>query len=629
MEAATDLEFLPIVKRYWGFDSLRPLQEEAIRADVEGRDSLVVLPTGGGKSLCYQVPPLVRDEPAVVVSPLISLMKDQLDGLLACGYPAVTIHSGMGDVAKRRALDFLRTGACRLVLVSPERLLQGTFLELIDRLGVRSFSIDEAHCISHWGHDFRPEYRRLARLRQRFAGCALHAYTATATPRVREDIRRQLELEDPLELIGRFDRPNLLYRVVPRESAKRQLLEVVDRHRDEAVIAYAMTRAETERLASFLQMQGVRAEAYHAGLPKEERQHTQERFSRAEIQVVVATVAFGMGIDRSDVRCVMHTAMPKSIEHYQQETGRAGRDGLEAECVLLFSPADILRWEGLIEKSAREAEAPEPVIEASRHLLAEMRRYCSPGRCRHARLSEYFGQSLESDDCGACDVCLGECPDLVDGTETAQKILSCVARVGQRFGIGHVVGVLRGLENQQILAQRHEQLSTFGLLKDHPQKEVTNQVYQLVDQGLLSRTEGDYPVLKLNPLSVEVLRGQRAVQLMPAVTRKKVKKTAVEAQSWEGVDRDLFERLRKLRTELAAERGVPPYVVFGDRTLRELARLRPSGRMELLEVHGIGEKKLADYGDVFLEELAKYAAADPVTPPPSGTPDADAPPASR
>ncbi|MGH8545987.1 MAG: RecQ family ATP-dependent DNA helicase, partial [Gammaproteobacteria bacterium] len=362
---STTANILATVRRYWGYSELRPLQEQAIRAGLEQRDSLVVMPTGGGKSLCYQVPAELAQRTDVVVSPLISLMKDQVDGLRECGYPAAALYGGMTPDDVRQTEEDIVAGRYRLVFVAPERLLTPRFLQLIERLDVRAFAIDEAHCISHWGHDFRPEYRQLTHLKKRFPQTSVHAYTATATERVRADIAAQLRLTNPVMLVGTFDRPNLVYRIVPRADARAQTLEVLRRHPGQAAIVYCISRRDTESMAAFLQANRLRAAFYHAGMEADERRRTQDAFASEAIDVVAATVAFGMGIDRSDVRCVVHAAMPKSIEHYQQETGRAGRDGLEAECVLLYSAADVLRWESLIEKSALDAKEPGEVMAAS------------------------------------------------------------------------------------------------------------------------------------------------------------------------------------------------------------------------------------------------------------------------
>jgi ATP-dependent DNA helicase RecQ len=597
-------EILATVHRYWGFSELRPLQEQAIVSGLDHRDSLVVMPTGGGKSLCYQVPPELAQRTDIVVSPLISLMKDQVDGLRECGYPAAALYSGMPFEAVRSIEEQIADGRYRLVFVAPERLLTPRFLQLIEKIGVRAFAIDEAHCISHWGHDFRPEYRQLSELKLRFPGASVHAYTATATERVRADIVTQLKLNDPSILVGTFDRPNLVYRIIQRLDDERQTLEVLRRHSGEAAIVYCISRKDTERIAGYLSANGLSAAFYHAGMDAVERRKAQDAFASEEVDVVVATVAFGMGIDRSDVRVVIHAAMPKSIEHYQQETGRAGRDGLEAECVLLYSAADVMRWESLIEKSAENSEAPEELIESSRVLLAQIQRFSSGVQCRHRRLSQYFGQSLPDRPCGACDFCLSEIEGLQDGTITAQKILSCVARTGERFGAEHVIDVLLGADTERVRKWGHQQVKTYGLMKGTERKALTNMLYQLVDGGLLERTPGDRPVLKLNEAAWAVMRGQRSVQLLEPKT--KVRKTKFDQESWEGVDRGLFETLRKLRREIADDRGVPPFVLFSDATLRDLARLRPGSKNALMEVRGIGERKAADLGDRFLKELASY-----------------------
>ena len=562
------------------------------------------MPTGGGKSLCYQVPPELAQRTDIVVSPLISLMKDQVDGLRECGYPAAALYSGMTPEELRRTEEQMLEGRFRLVFVAPERLLTPRFLQLIERLEIRAFAIDEAHCISHWGHDFRPEYRQFASLKKRFPQASVHAYTATATERVRADIAAQLRLRDPAILVGTFDRPNLVYRIVPRVDARAQVLEVLQRHRRQAAIVYCISRKDTESMASFLQANQLRAAFYHAGMEAEERRRTQDDFAAEDLDVVAATVAFGMGIDRSDVRCVIHAAMPKSIEHYQQETGRAGRDGLEAECVLLYSAADVLRWESLIEKSAGDAEAAPEIIAASRQLLDHVRRLCSGVHCRHRKLSEYFGQEYLKPTCEACDVCLNEVEGLADATVTAQKILSCVARAGEHFGAEHIVDVLLGASTDRIRRWHHEELSTYGLMKGTARPALTNMLYQLIDDGLLERTTDERPVLRLTDASREVLRGNRSVQLLQPKT--KVKKTRFDEKSWESVDAGLFETLRNLRRQLADERRVPAYVLFSDATLRDMARVRPGSPNALLGIRGVGERKLADLGERFLEIIETY-----------------------
>jgi ATP-dependent DNA helicase RecQ len=605
-----------VLQRYWGFEALRPLQGSAIRAVLDRRDSVVVLPTGGGKSLCFQVPALIGSDlgVALVVSPLIALMKDQVDGLLASGVPAARLDSTMSADARQATWNGLRDGRFRLLYVSPERLMGdggASFQAAVARHGVRYVAIDEAHCISHWGHDFRPEYRQLGALRSVFPQASMHAFTATATTRVREDIVRQLGLRDALVLVGSFDRGNLIYRVRPRMSREAQLEAVLTAHRGEAGIVYCISRKEVDQTAAALAAAGHKAVAYHAGLADDERARNQDAFIDERADVVVATVAFGMGVDRSDVRFVVHAGAPKSLEHYQQEAGRAGRDGLAAECLLLYSSADFLKWRRIMELSGELSDADVA------H-LRQMEHYASAFTCRHKALVEHFGQSYESTDCGACDVCLGEIERVEDGLTLAQKIGSCVARVKQRFGVGHVAAVLEGKRTPQVAQNGHDALSTFGLLQNLSTAEIKGYIEQLIARGFLQRTSGDYPVLELTAPGVAMLRGQVAAEDIvlcrqpKASTRSKSRggrdaaMGRVERESWEGVDRELFDALRALRLEIARGRGVPPYVVFHDSTLREMARLKPGSLSALLHVPGVGARKAEDFGQQFLDAITAH-----------------------
>lgn len=592
---------LATLKQYWGYDTLRPMQEQAIRASLDGVDSLVVLPTGGGKSLCYQLPAAMRPGTDLVISPLISLMRDQVDALTTCGYPAVALNSGMSAEQVRQAEAAIHRGEANLIYTAPERVLAPRTLDLIGHLDIRSIVIDEAHCVSHWGHDFRPEYRRLAELKQRLPHASWHAFTATATDRVRNDIVTQLGLRNPAVLVGDCDRPNLTYRVAPRTDGRAQLLEAVKRHSDQAVIVYCISRKDTERTADWLTSHGVNAAAYHAGLPASQRQQVQADFMSERLHVVVATVAFGMGVDRSDVRCVVHMAMPKSIEHYQQEAGRAGRDGLEAECVLLYSAADPAKWRQLMTRSAQEAGEDGPP-EHQLELLTHIHRFCSSMKCRHASLANYFGQNYDSGDCAACDVCLNENELADDAATIAQKIISCVARLNSRFGSAQVVDVLRGSTKEKITRYGHDQLSVHGLLKDTPTPVLNSYVDQLIDAGALSRTDDDRPVVQLTADSRDFLKGLRDVTLRrpKVVERTKSSRPRRGEADWEGVDQALFDRLRALRRKLADEKGVPAYIIFGDQTLRDLARQKPRTREHMLMIKGIGQQKLDAFAEDFL-----------------------------
>jgi ATP-dependent DNA helicase RecQ len=594
--------------RYWGYTAFRPLQREAMDAVLAGRDSLVVLPTGGGKSLCFQAPAVVRPGLAVVVSPLISLMKDQVDTLVGNGVPAALYNSSLSGAEKSAVVAGLREGRYRLLYVSPERLVgEGSegFLTLLASCGVTFIAVDEAHCISQWGHDFRPEYRQLAQLRQRLPGISLQAYTATATARVRRDITTQLGLQDPLELVGSFDRPNLLYRVLPRAALKRQLLDLLARHRREAGIIYCISRREVEALATWLTAEGTPALPYHAGLSEAERSRNQDAFLSERVDVVVATVAFGMGIDRSNVRFVVHAGSPRSIEHYQQESGRAGRDGLEAECLLIYSAADFMKWRVMLEGNGE-------LTDASTTLLRQMEQYAASVGCRHRYLAEYFGDRYPKDSCGACDYCLDELEPAATPTLLARQILSCVARVGQRFGATYVASVLRGHASDQVVSRGHNTLSTFGLLPEASVAEVRGYIQQLRTFSLLRSSDDVYAVLTLTPQGLALLKDETSCPDLRLARQRPPRKDAtrarsrVDTESWEGVDRTLFERLRAVRLETARERAVPPYVIFHDATLREMARLRPASLDAFRAVKGVGARKADDLGERFLSAIREY-----------------------
>jgi ATP-dependent DNA helicase RecQ len=614
-----------LLQRYWGYTSFRPLQRESIDAILAGRDSLVVLPTGGGKSLCFQLPALI-DAPAfaadaatagrpgtqhqapgtglaLVISPLIALMKDQVDGLIAQGVPAACLHSGQSQAERRGALELMRSGQCRLLYVAPERAVGDTadgFRALVAARGVRYVAIDEAHCISHWGHDFRPEYRQLADLRQIFPSVSIHAFTATATPRVQRDICAELRLVEPAVHIGSFDRPNLVYRVVPQANARQQLRAILSRHPGEAGIVYCLSRREVDELAAALAAEGIRVRPYHAGLDDGTRHRNQDAFLNEDVDVMVATVAFGMGIDRSDARFVVHAGAPQSLEQYQQEAGRAGRDGLPAECVLISSPADFARWKSLLEKDGTWTES-------ARTLLRDMERYAAATSCRHRALVGYFGQQLAAGPCGACDWCLGELEQVDEPLVLAQKILSAVARTGQRFGVGHVVAVLRGEASESVTTRGHQGLSVFGLLRQLSPAELRGYLDQLTQAGLLARTGDQYPTLQLTASGAELLKGRGEVVLFrqPRPTARRSRKAGARGDaSWANVDEALFEALRAMRAELARARGVPPYVIFHDATLRELARLKPASIEALYGVSGIGARKAEQFGHAVLDVIS-------------------------
>ena len=596
-----------LLKRFFGYETFRPLQEEVMREALAGNDTFVLMPTGGGKSLCYQLPALAKGGLSIVISPLIALMKDQVDALEEAGVPATYLNSTLSAVESRQRLAKLYNGEYRLLYVAPERLMLPEMLERLSEWRPGLIAIDEAHCISEWGHDFRPEYRQIAELRGRFPKTPLMALTATATDRVRQDIVSQLQLRDPRRFVASFNRANLTYRVVPRNQPLRQVLDVAKRHTGESGIVYCASRNGAESLAKRLDGQGIGAVPYHAGLDADVRAKNQEAFIRDEVQVVCATIAFGMGIDKPDVRFVIHNDLPKNIEGYYQETGRAGRDGLPADCVLLFNASDVAKQIGFIEEKTDEQEQ-----RVARDLLQKMVHFAETSDCRRRSLLDYFSESFTDGNCGACDNCL-EPRETFDGKEAAQKFLACIYRIRERsgfgFGLNHVVEVLTGADTEAIRKWGHDQVSTHGIGDEFGRDEWKAIGRELMRLGLAQLTSGRMSVVELTPEGREWLRSREPLELTrPVVAKPKSQEKRIRSERAGEIECDemLFERLRELRLELAVKEGVPPYMIFGDVALREMARDCPATLEAFGLISGVGEKKKVKFGKLFISEIAAY-----------------------
>lgn len=596
-----------VLKHQFGFETFRPLQREIAEASLRGDDVLALLPTGGGKSLCYQLPALLRPGLTLVVSPLIALMKDQVDALQANGVPATFLNSSLDAEATAERIAALNRGAFKLLYVAPERVVLPAFLTGLQRWNLASIAVDEAHCVSEWGHDFRPEYRRLRFLRERYPEVPMTAVTATATERVREDIVRYLGLRSPQRFVASFDRPNLRYSVVDKRDAFKQLAAWCAKRPGESGIVYVGTRQAADDLAARLSAAGVAARPYHAGLLPAQRARHQDLFIRDEIRVICATIAFGMGIDKPNVRYVVHYDIPKNLEGYYQETGRAGRDGLPSECVLFFSGGDAAKHRHFI----RQIEDDDERARAER-LLRTILDFAATPHCRRAYLLAYLGETPAGEGCGNCDNCL-EPPERVDATIAAAKLLSCVLRVrgqsGYSAGVHHMVSILLGQATEKVIAWGHDRLSTFGVGLEQSKAEWLAIAAELIRAGWLEQ-EREHQTLLVTDEGLRALRERRPFEFARSRTLAKTAKAAKAKVREEqtGYDRELFEALRRLRKELADAQGVPPYVVFSDATLRELATTTPATRGAFRAVSGVGDVKLERYGEAFIAAIASHAA---------------------
>jgi len=589
-----------LLKQHFGFTSFRPLQEEIIRDALAGRDVFALLPTGGGKSLCFQLPALAQPGLTVVVSPLIALMKDQVDALQASGIAATFLNSSLQPGESRGRLRGLHNGQYRLLYVAPERLMLSGFLSDLQKWNVNLLAIDEAHCISEWGHDFRPEYRQLSQLRSLFPKVPMMALTATATERVRADIVKQLHLRDARSYVASFNRPNLNYRVLAKSKPYDQLLDFLRGRPKESGIVYCQSRKATESVAERLSDAGIKARPYHAGLEGADRSKHQELFLRDEVRVICATIAFGMGINKPNVRFVVHYDLPKNIEGYYQETGRAGRDGLPSECLLLFSSGDVVKYSQFIDQKPPEEQ------KIAREQLSQIVHYAESGECRRAALLRYFGEHWPEANCGGCDNCLAP-RQTYDGTLAAQKFLSCVYRVRERsgfdFGINQIVEVLTGAATDSVRKWKHETLSTYGIGKEHNRNEWKVIGRELVRLGYLRQLPEKFHVLQLTDEGRAVLKERKSIALTKPVA---VPERAVHRAGAIARDEAFFDRLRQLRKVLADERAVPSYIIFSDVALRQMARYYPINEREFARISGVGEKKLEDYGLAFMAEIGAH-----------------------
>lgn len=595
-----------ILKKYFGFDEFRPLQKDVIENVLARRDTFVLMPTGGGKSLCYQLPALKFSGITLVISPLIALMKDQVDSLKANGIAAEFLNSTLPSSEIQRIQSEALGGKIKLLYVAPERMALSGFENFLKNLKLNLIAVDEAHCISEWGHDFRPDYRKLKKLKDIFPDIPIIALTATATEKVRQDILGQLNLRNPGIFISSFDRKNLFFRVIEKKNTFSKLLRLLENRKKESAIIYCFSRKESENLAANLRAEGFSALAYHAGLNPEDRKKSQEMFIRDEINIIVATIAFGMGIDKPNVRLVAHYTFPKSLEGYYQEVGRAGRDGLPAECVMFYTYADARKHQYFLNDIADENLRTQ-----TEKKLREVMEYADLNSCRRRYLLAYFGEKYENKNCGGCDACLAE-KEMFDATVVAQKILSAIIRTGERFGAGYVADVLEGKNTKQIRERNHDKLSIYGIIKDFSGGQIREIIRALIGAGIIEKARGDYPTLALTNKGKRFLIKKEKLELPKLKEDDFDDKFRIEDDL--DYDKNLFEKLRELRRKAAGKLNVPPFVIFSDVSLQEMAYYFPDDENNFLKISGVGERKLKSFGKMFLREIIEHARENNLQP---------------